>query len=577
MKHIYIGISPYNDIRQLPEYKASLVNELSHGCIISPAPEDMGLMEHGSVYFDMSDTPLPQRNHIYPALISKGIQIVSLINEYMTSAVNMPWTVNEVELMHCMDYLSAAMKYSCGVVYENETAQKAFSLLCEKAQVSCPECIALNQIPSLSKEAGTVKAGSIKQMVVLTARNEDIMRSLPFIEAYMLFIEELVVCCPERNVEPFVENYTGRLSLTFITDDELLKGRVLPSDHQARNFFLRCMLMEQDVLDDVFIMTDDDYRPMKPVTEETFIKDGRYQAYYFYDIRKWQGTYNNYTSFDKGAFRTRDFLLENGYDTLQYSSHQPQVIDRNIFREMLMLHKGIENNPYDEWSTYFNFGLYHHPDKFRPRRNISMCWPADTASWDMYHEPDEFMFENFYQELYDKGGIFQGFSQEFDVHTEKENTAKTEIFRKLVKKHMSEQEVFRSYCREYSDRTAAYPEMIIDFEGTLTVGIPVYMQLPCDCWTRIPVRISSEVYRAYEGRQLFVSYHFLNSMEVPVLNSPAIQINTGDTRLMLPVRSPKDGSVSTGFMIKAVIKSSTDGRTEAAAQAVTDLKLIQEK
>lgn len=576
MKHIYSDISPYNDISLLPEFKASLMNELSRSCIISPAPDDIQLMTPGSVYFDISDAHLPQRNSLYPALRSKGIQIVSFISEHMTSAVNMPWTVKEEKLMYCMDYLSAVMKYSCGVVYENQAAEKAFSLLCEKADACCPESITPDQIPLISKEAGTVSNSSIKQMVVLTARNEDIMRSLPFIEAYMPFIEELVVCCPERNVLPFRENYTGRLSLTFITDDELLKGRTLPSDHQARNFFLRCMLMEQDVLDDAFIMTDDDYRPMKPITEDVFIKDGRYQAYYFYDIRKWQGTYNNYTSFDKGAFRTRDFLLEKGYDTLQYSSHQPQVIDKNIFREMLTVHNGIENEPYDEWSTYFNFGLYHHPDKFMPRLNVSMCWPADTASWDMYHEPDEFLFENFYEELYEKGGIFEGFSTRYCENTESENMQKADIVRRLVKKHMAEQEIFRSYCREYSDKTTACPEIIIDYESALTAGIPVYMQLPCDCWTRIPVRISAEVYRAYKNRQLYISYHFLNNMEVPVLNSPEIQINTGDTRLMLPVRSPKECNVS-GFMIKAVIKSCTDGRTEAAAQAVTGLQLIQEK
>ena len=228
--------------------------------------------------------------------------------------------------------------------------------------------VALN---STSKEAGQVPPTEIKQMVVLTARHEDIMKSLPFIEAYMPFIKELVVCCPEWNVEPFKKNYKGNLKLIFRTDDQLLNGRPLPEDHQARNFFLRCMIMELDVLDDVFIMTDDDYRPMQPMTQEVFLKNGRYQSYYFYDLREWQGTYNNYSSFDLGAFRTRDFLISQGYPTYQYSSHQPQIIDKNIFREMLETHKGIENNPYDEWSTYFNFGLYHHPDLFKPCPNVS--------------------------------------------------------------------------------------------------------------------------------------------------------------------------------------------------------------
>lgn len=580
MRHIYTDISPWNDVLRLPEDKAAVYRKLSDiygSCIVPVTAESLFQMKTGSVYFDMSGTAVPQRNHIYPLLRSKGIQIVSLISEAMTSAVNFPWTVKEEQLMVCMDHLSAAMKHSSGAVYENECAEKAFAELCRRAGSDCPEKVMPDNIMSLSRENGTVNTSTIKQMAVLTARNDDIMKSLPFIERFMPFIEELVVCCPERNVKPFREKYTGRLSLTFTTDDELLCGRSLPSDHQARNFFLRCLLMEQDALDDVFIMTDDDYRPIKPITEEVFIKDGRYQAYYFYDLRKWQGTYNDYTSFDKGAFKTRDFLIKHGYDTLQYSSHQPQVIDKRVFREMLTLHKGIENNPYDEWSTYFNFGVYHHPDKFMPQRNVSMCWPADTASWELCHEPDEFLFENFYEDLYDKNGIFEGLSTELCVKTESENMQKADICRRLVKKQLSEQRIFGDYCREYSAAKGFHPEIIIDCGGVLSISSPEYIRLPSNCWTRVPVRISAGIYGKYKDRQLYLSYHFLNNMGVPVLNSPEIPVSSGDTRLMLPVRSPQHNGNICSLIIKAIIKADAKNTAEAQAETESDLILIQEK
>jgi glycosyltransferase involved in cell wall biosynthesis len=413
-----------------------------------------------------------------------------------------------------------------------------------------------NAIVSSSKCKGTVENTDIKQMVVLTARHEDIMKSLPFIEAFMPFIKELVVCCPEWNVEPFKENYKGRLKLTFRTDDELLKGRPLPEDHQARNFFLRCMMMDLDVLDDVFIMTDDDYRPMQPISQEVFLKDGRYQSYYFYDLKEWQGTYNNYSSFDLGAFKTRDFLESCGYPTYQYSSHQPQVIDKNIFKEMLETHKGIENNPYDEWSTYFNFGLYHHPDKFTPCPNISMCWPGKLTSWNLYHNPGIFMFENYYEDMYAQGNIFEGFSQTYYVGIEKENQQKAHIFRKAIEQQFYERKVFDSYSRFYFDQEGEYPAMVVHLDkksGKLAVHTPTYIQFQTDCWTRVPVVIDPVVYEKYKGYSLYISYHFKNTRGITVLNSQKIEIQTGDEKLMLPVRSPKTRIKQGSMLFQAYI------------------------
>ncbi len=415
-----------------------------------------------------------------------------------------------------------------------------------------------------SREKGAADVTEVKQMVVLTARHEDIMKSLPFIEAFMPFIKELVVCCPDWNVEPFKQNYKGKLQLTFRTDDQLLKGRPLPEDHQARNFFLRCMMMELDVLDDVFIMTDDDYRPMQPISQEVFLKDGRYQSYYFYDLNEWQGTYNNYSSFDLGAFRTRDFLKAQGYPTYQYSSHQPQIIDKRIFREMLAAHPGIENNPYDEWSTYFNFGLYHHPDLFTPCPNVSMCWPGKLTSWNLYHNPGIFLFENYYEEMYDEGRMFEGFSQTYYDGIEQENQKKAHLFRQAREQQFNERKVFDSYSRFYFDQEGEYPAMVIYYDekaGSLQLHAPTYIQFQTDCWTRVPIVIDKNVYQHYEGKTIMVSYHFRNTRGVPVLNSPRTEIQTGDEKFMLPVRSPKT-RIKQGTMLFQVMVRDDDAMTE---------------
>lgn len=420
---------------------------------------------------------------------------------------------------------------------------------------------------------GIASVPQLKQMVVLTARHEDIMASLPFIEAFMPFIQELVVCCPEWNVEPFRKAYHGNLKLTFRTDDQLLKGRPLPEDHQARNFFLRCMMMELDCLDDVFIMTDDDYRPMSPITEETFLKDGRYIGYYFYDLREWQGSYGHYTSFDEGAFRTRDFLMAQGYPTLQYSSHQPQIIDKRIFQEMLKTHPGIENHAYDEWSTYFNFGMYHHPELFSAKVNVSMCWPGKLTSWNLYAFPGPFLFENFYAEMYEDDNIFAGFSPTYHENIQAENREKSYLFQNAIRQQFEERKAFDSYSRMYADEYGEFPSIIIYIDGKtqkLQVHVPEFIHFQTDCWTRVPVRIRKEVYQVYAGKVLRVAYHFRNVRNIPVLNSPKVLIGTGDTELMLPVRSPKTHVKKGKMLFRAIIDEPEALEAEKAADPLAE-------
>lgn len=525
----------------------------------------------GSVYFDDLSFKIENfgRNSFYRKLREKGIQISVFLPSVMLSAISEPDKFSERELLASIDSIGAAVLYCNCIFVENEKSLSDLHAICNEIGAKCPyaEIFAedkfVKQLSCLSKEEGTVKDVKLEQMVVLTARNDDIMKSLPYIEAYMPFIKELVVCCPPQNIEPFREKYNGRFRLSFITDDELLGDEALPSDHQARNFFLRCRLMQQEKLRDVFIMTDDDYRPMKQLEQEVFLKDGRYRGYYFYDLRDWQGTYNNYTSFDKGAFATRDFLLKNGYPVLQYSSHQPQVIDRRIFLEMLDVHKGMEKMPFDEWSTYFNYGFCHYPDKFLPCESVSMCWPGDLSSWDIHHVPNEYLFENYYEELYGENGMFNGFSSDFCENTEKENKEKSRIYRERSLRQLRQKAVFEKYRQEYAETTGISLDIVLFFDDIahkIRLTLPHYIKLAADSWTRLPVAIDSEAYKIYNDTDIFISYHYLNSRKVPVLNSPDIPIKTGNRRIMLPVRSPNMQLKCSEMEIRVTVKERASGK-----------------
>lgn len=116
----------------------------------------------------------------------------------------------------------------------------------------------------------------IKQMVILSARAEDFLRSLSFIEHFMPFIKEIVLCCPDAMEAEVKAAYGGRLYIHYLTDSLVLAGAPLPKDHAARNIFLRAKAIEHAIIDEVFLMGDDDYRPLQEISKEMYVADGKY-------------------------------------------------------------------------------------------------------------------------------------------------------------------------------------------------------------------------------------------------------------------------------------------------------------
>lgn len=329
----------------------------------------------------------------------------------------------------------------------------------------------------------------VSQMVVLTARNDDLLRTLPYLEANMPFIERLLVICPQRNIAELQEKWNGRLRLDFFTDEELLAGESLPEDHTTRNFYLRCLLMQKAPLDDVFIMTDDDYRPLVPVEQTFFLRSGRYQAYYCYDLREWRGTQGAYTSYDRSMFRTRDFLTAQHLPTLQYSSHQPQIIDRKLYLEMLEEYPDIMMQGLDEWSSYFNRSIAKYPSRFAARRYCSACWPGSVSDWQLWCEPESLIFENFYDALYEDHRVFAGLSKEYDAKSHTADSAeKIRRWSAELSKQRAERAAMQTYAEMYRDRYYRLPEFLLTAEaGQPVLTVPPLLYLPQGAVIRLPL------------------------------------------------------------------------------------------
>ena len=329
----------------------------------------------------------------------------------------------------------------------------------------------------------------VTQMVVLTARNDDLLRTLPYLDVNMPFIERLLVICPQRNVAELQSKWQGRIRLDFFTDEQLLEGESLPEDHTTRNFYLRCLLMQKAPLDDVFVMTDDDYRPLVPVTQEFFVREGRYQAYYCYDLCAWRGTQGAYTSYDRSMFRTRDFLQDAHLPTLQYSSHQPQIIDRKLYLDMLAAYPDIQMNGLDEWSTYFNRSIAAYPKRFAVRRYCSACWPGAVSDWQLWCEPESLVFENFYDALYEENRVFSGLSREYDSETHAADSAeKIRRWSAELAKQRAQNAAMQTYAEMYRDRYYRLPEFLLTMQESQPVlTVPALLYLPAGAVIRLPL------------------------------------------------------------------------------------------
>lgn len=346
------------------------------------------------------------------------------------------------------------------------------------------------RLPDLSAGAG------VKQMVTLSARAEDFLRGLPFIEKFMPFIREIVLCCPDAMEAEVRERYRGPLEIRYLTDSALLDGCPLPADHAARNIFLRTKAIENVIIDPVFIMSDDDYRPLKTISLEKFYDHGRYQAYYLGDLRNWKGTQGNPTSFDVSMWKCRDFLSEQGYSTYMFDAHMPQIIDRHLFLEMLERYPQVADGAASEWSGYFNYLVSEYPESVELHPYATMSWPGFPEDWNTELRRTEYLFENFYDVLYEERevyrgkGRFVGFSREYTPGIQEENRRKAEICRAEERRHEEELSLHSQWLRRYRRRWGMDPVFAVyDREGELALRTPAVMPMLRGDFLRMDFRV----------------------------------------------------------------------------------------
>ena len=398
----------------------------------------------------------------------------------------------------------------------------------------------------------------VKQVVFLSARPAPLLATLPFIEAFMPFITELVVCCPAQMADFLHEQYKGRLHLTTITDDALLAGRQLPPDHSTRNFFLRCLAMEQSAIDDEFIMCDDDYRPMHPLTEEVFYRDGKYIGYYFSDIAQWKFHITALFSYDFCHFRTLHFLRSHGYPTLQYSAHQPQLINKVWYRELLRQYPDIRVKGYDEWSTYFNYCAAVHADQYQPKPYVTLSWPPVGGENKGVTQP-AYLFENYYAENYDAGRPFAGLSRAFTdpERVLRENRQKELAAIRAKVATETDKAFIDRYALEYEAQFGEMPQCAVYFgseaDAEPVLGVPCYIRLRRTGTNTIRMGISRAKRSAANILPALVELHITDA-DVNVLYRTTFDIGAQLCYTSLPFQLPEELPEDTPLFLRLAIK-----------------------
>ena len=245
------------------------------------------------------------------------------------------------------------------------------------------------------------------QIVYLSNRPKILNDTLIQVKRFMRFIDSVVVICPE-NQKGLIQS---QLPISFIFEEQLL-GDLRQNhslDHQALNYFLRAKAIQQDIIEPSFILSDDDARPVRPVSEELFFQNGKYRSYFFYELDEW---HFHRTDFDKGQQNTFVLLKQCNYPTKSFAAHMPQIIDRQIFLESYQeFLEYSQNYPICEWTSYFNYAKTTYADRFfESEPYLTLNWPKYPGDWPQYVVQSQYYFENCEPQLYLAGGIYEGLS-----------------------------------------------------------------------------------------------------------------------------------------------------------------------
>ena len=358
-----------------------------------------------------------------------------------------------------------------------------------------------NLLDALSNNDKTIPAVNKLQFVFISIDALNIKRTISKIDEFIDFVDSYVIVTAKRFLNDF-KKIKSKHKITLINEQDILPvdyEEFRKLDHQSKNWLLRSSLVNLDLIQDIFIMLDDDNVPLKNIELTNFITDdGRYCGYYYYDMIDWN---NRRTEYDYGQSYTSKLLDRDGLELLSYSSHRPQVIDKRIFKEVIEKYKDVGlANPIDEWSIYFNYGVSKYPHLFVKKVFDVLNWPGMPSDWNLNYIPTEYNFENYYAHLYDERKLFLSNA---DASLDEKLMRRSELLQPYLatKKLMDKNKLVLSHLNMVHG--------VLSFvqpggQGVLYISnMPYYIEAVQGSWVRLSLN-----YKAQEiTNNIFVTYY----------------------------------------------------------------------
>jgi hypothetical protein len=251
------------------------------------------------------------------------------------------------------------------------------------------------------------------QVAYISNRPQVLAETLTYVRHFLPWVTQAVVLTPQVDV---MKRATDGLDLDVVVVGDADVATDVPTSHSARNAALRKAFYARGPLEDVFLQSDDDYRPLKALPVEDFVAEGKLISYSFYELPLWRRNESTYDEVQHSSYLAMSYL---GGPTLAYASHMPQAIDRALFAEAFAAAERLApDTAFCEWTLPLNHGRLVAPDRFAPARLFrTVCWPQYPHEWPYWRRPEDLAFENFHPEHYEPGHLFDGISTALDVRS----------------------------------------------------------------------------------------------------------------------------------------------------------------
>ncbi|SHO80460.1 glycosyl transferase, group 1 [hydrothermal vent metagenome] len=322
------------------------------------------------------------------------------------------------------------------------------------------------------------------QFIFISIDIDNIKRAIAEIDRYIDFVEEYIIITRGDMIDDF-KSITSKYNINVVDENEILgeySKDFSNRDHVSKNWLLRASILKLDNLNKQFIMLDDDNIPLRNISMEHFIKDGKYSAYYFYNLLNW----NNFSSdYDLGQHNMKRVLDKDGFELLSYSSHKPQIIDRDIFSEVVDKYFDIGlDMAIDEWSIYFNYAISKYPFLFNKIKFDTLNWPGNVSDWNLEYIPEEYNFENYYSSLYEK-----------DFKNIKSIDKKIKIKNRQQKPYLINQELYKVSSKKYYNYNMIHG--VLEFnrfnKKIYLSNIPYFIEAKQGSWIKLPINYKALV------------------------------------------------------------------------------------